>query len=114
MICVHHTTPPMNSHNQTSSEQYNKMFNVGVDNNHEQRVTHASISTNVMPLSLYGLCKTHKEHNDGEKGPPLRPVCGANVAPNSHFSSFISRILYDYCDSVSDSSEVLSSEEMSS
>ena len=71
-----------------------------------------SISTNILPPPLYGLRKTHKKEQNGIKGPALRPVCGAKVAPNSRMSSFVSKIIYDVADTINDSRECKSSEEM--
>ena len=92
--------------------QFNKMFQVGVDHGHEIRVTGATMSTNVQPPPLYGLRKDHKATTDEFKGPPVRPVCGANVAPNSRLSHFLSKIVNDYCDFEGIPTECRSSEEM--
>ena len=46
------------------------------------------------------------------KGPPVRPVCGANQAPNSRLSHFLSRIVNDFADAASIHTECRSSEEM--
>ena len=67
--------------------QFNKMFEVGAAWGHEDRVTGASISTNVPPPSKYGLRKDHKD------GHPVRPVCGATEAPNSRFGHLLSMIV---------------------
>ena len=82
----------MNSH----LLHFNKMFNVGAQHEgHELRVTKASTTTNVLPPPLYGFRKTHKTNHNGDNGPPMRPVCGAKDAPNSRFSNFLSKIIYD-------------------
>ena len=86
----------MNQHLQ----QFNKMFRVGSNWNHESRVSGASTSTNVPPPPLYGLRKDHKNVAAGQesKGPPVRPVAGAKVAPNSRFGHFLSILLNNYAD----------------
>ena len=91
---------------------FNKMFQVGAAHSHEVRVTKASTSSNILPPPLYGFRKTHKKDQNGSSGPALRPVCGAKEAPNSRFSSFYSKIIYDLADTVNDSRECKSSEEM--
>ena len=58
----------------------------------------ATHSTNTPAPPLYGLRKDHKISEDVERGPPVRPVCGANRAPNSRLSNFISRIVNDFAD----------------
>ncbi len=42
----------------------------------------------------------------------MRPVCGANEAPNSRLSHFLSRIVNDYCEEAAIETECKSSEEM--
>ena len=92
--------------------QFNKMFRVGSTFNHESRVTGATQSTNTPAPPLYGLRKDHKTTEDENVGPPVRPVCGANQAPNSRLSHFLSRIVNDYADSENIATECRSSEEM--
>ena len=100
---------------------FNRMLNVGSKpdqhgNTQEDRVNKASISTNVPPPPLYILRKDHKNvpPDQENKGPPGRPVCSASDAPNSRFSHFLSKIIKPYADSVEDSHECKSSEEMRS
>ena len=88
------------------------MFNVGTTHGHEERVTAATTSTHTPPPPLYGLRKDHKTTTDQIKGPPVRPVCGANQAPNSRLSNFLSRIVNDYADKENIETECRSSEEM--
>ena len=92
--------------------QFNKMFNVGATSHHESRVTGATQSTNTPAPPLYGLRKDHKAAEDENIGPPVRPVCGANQAPNSRFSHFLSRIVNDYADAENIQTECRSSEQM--
>ena len=92
--------------------QFNRMFQVGVQHGHEERVTGATLSTNIQPPPLYGLRKDHKNAPDDFKGPPVRPVCGANSAPNSRLSHFLSKIINDYADYDQIETECRSSEEM--
>ena len=91
---------------------FNKMFRVGSNHEHEDRVNAATTSTNTPPPPLYGLRKDHKPTDDMTKGPPVRPVCGANQAPNSRLSNFLSRIINEYADSANIRTECRSSEEM--
>ena len=93
-------------------KQFNKMFNVGATHEQEGRISAATTSTNTPPPPLYGLRKDHKPTPDMEKGPPVRPVCGANQAPNSRFSNFLSRIVNDYADKANFKTECRSGEEM--
>ena len=89
-------------------KQFNKMFCVGVAHGHEDRISHASTATNVPAPPLYGLRKTHKP----VRNPPVRPVCGANSAPNSRLGHFLSKIVNNYSDCMEQSTECRSSEEM--
>lgn len=89
-------------------KQFNKMFCVGAAFGHEARVGHASTATNVPAPPLYGLRKTHKPVSI----PPVRPVCGANSAPNSRLGHFLSRIVNNYADCAENNTECRSSEEM--
>ena len=92
--------------------QFNKMFRVGEEHGHEDRVIAATLSTNIQPPPLYGLRKDHKNTTDQVKGPPVRPVCGASISPNSRLSHFVSKIINDYSDHESIKTECRSSEEM--
>ena len=98
----------MNQH----MKQFNKMFRVGSEHEHERRVEMATHSTNTPAPPLYGLRKDHKATVDEERGPPVRPVCGATQAPNSRLSNFLSRIVNDYAEAVGIKTECKSSEEM--
>ena len=98
----------MNQH----MKQFNKMFRVGYEHEHERRVESATHSTNTPAPPLYGLGKDHKATEDTVKGPPVRPVCGANQAPNSRLSGFLSRIVNDHADAIGIGTECRSSEEM--
>ena len=82
--------------------------------NNEERVHLASISSNSSIPVLDGVRKDHKPIQPGNEtsGPPLRPICYANEAPNFRISHFLSKILNDYTDAVEDHREVRSSEEM--
>ena len=98
----------MNQH----MRQFNKMFQVGKNNEHEQRVMAATISSNTPAPPMYGLRKDHKHTENEIEGPPVRPVCGANEAPNSRLSHFLSRVLNDYCNVAEIETECRSGEEM--
>ena len=92
--------------------QLNKIFQVGSTHEHESRVMGATMSTNTPAPPMYGLRKDHKAHEDKVVGPPVRPVCGASESPNSKLSTFLSRIINDYAESVGIETECRSSEEM--
>ena len=91
-------------------KHFNKMFAVGATWEHEDRISGASTSTNVPPPAKYGLRKDHKDIQPN--GHPVRPVCGANDAPNSRFSHFLSMIVCHYADSIVDHHECKANEEM--
>ena len=91
---------------------FNRMFNVGSTHDQEERVMAATLSTHTPPPPLYGLRKDHKQSANMEEGPPVRPVCGANQAPNSRLSNFLSRIVNDYADKANIETECRSGEEM--
>ena len=95
-------------------KQLNKMFRVGSTWGHEARVAGAFTSTNVPPPNKYGLRKDHKTvPPEQEKfGPPLRPVAGADQAPNSRLSHFLSRTVNDYSDCENSRTKCRSCEEM--
>ena len=105
---VKHIENRMNQH----MKQFNKMFRVGTKHEHEKRVETATHSTNTAAPPLYGLRKDHKRTDDTIKGPPVRPVCGANQAPNSRLGNFLSRIVNDFADAAGIKTECKSSEEM--
>ena len=100
----------MNQH----MKQFNKMFMVGSEAGprQEERVEMATHSTNTPAPPMYGLRKDHKVIVDATKGPPVRPVCGANQAPNSRLGNVISRIVNDFADRAGIKTECRSSEEM--
>ena len=75
-------------------------------------MTKASTSTDILPPVLYGLRKTHKTVENPTIGPKVRPVCAANIAPNSRLSHFLSMIINDFMDAENHDGEVRSSEEM--
>ena len=93
---------------------FNKMFRVGANRGHEDRVAGASTSTNVPPPPKYVLRKDHKAVLPGREryGPKGRPVCGAREAPNSRFGHFLSMQINDYSDCEEHRHECLSSEEL--
>ena len=97
-------------------KEFNKIFSVGSQHHHEERIAQASTSSNCEPPPLYVLRKTHKKVVPGqeETGPPSRPVCGARVAPNGMFSHMLSDIINNYCDANGMDTECKSSEEMRS
>ena len=88
-------------------KQFNRMFRVGATWRHQRRVANATTSTNVPPPPVYGLRKDHKSIPH-----PVRPVCGARLAPNSRLGHFLSNIVNDYVDCEENNSECHSSEEM--
>ena len=83
---------------------FNKMFKVGSNWKHEDRVACASTATNVPPPPKYGLRKDHKTVPAGREqfGPQLRAIVGARDAPNSRFGHFLSKIVGHFSDSEDD------------
>ena len=77
------------------------MFSVGATFGQEGRIAHASTATNVPAPPLYGLRKTHKP----VRNPPVRPVCGANSAPNSRLGHFLSKVVNNYANWAENSTE---------
>ena len=74
-----------------------------------ERVQSNYQATNNAIPPLYGLRKDHKNHDNIEKGPPTRPVCGAVVSSNYRISYFLSSFLRplikrapEICDSAED------------
>ena len=92
-------------------KQFNKMFSVGEDHNHELRVSQASTSTNCPPPSLDVMRKTHKKTEPGMEtvGPPTRLVVAGNVAPNSRFGDSLANIIDSYSDIIDHEYECKSS-----
>ena len=107
---VQETERRMNQH----LAHFNKMFRVGSTWGHEERIAGASTSSNVPPPPKYGVRKDHKTVQAGREqyGPAVRPICGANEAPNSKFSHFLSMLINNYGDCAEHKSECKSSEEM--
>ena len=107
---VQETERRMNQH----LAHFNKMFRVGSTWGHEERIAGASTSSNVPPPPKYGVRKDHNTVQAGREqyGPAVRPICGANEAPNSKFSHFLSMLINNYGDCAEHKSECKSSEEM--
>ena len=95
-------------------KQFNRMFRVGSAWGHEARVAGVSTSTNTPPPAKYALRKDHKPVQPGQEksGPQVRTLVGANYAPNSRLSHFLSRLVNDYADCKNSKTECKSSEEM--
>ena len=87
-----------------------KITNMGERWNHtqRQRVTHIEEAVSVAPLYL--MVKDHKK-TDGSGPPPTRPVCGAISGMNVHFSNIISPYLDALADEMTDTMEVISTED---
>ena len=102
----------MNHH----QKQFNKMFRAGATWGHQRRVVGATTSTHVPPPPIYGLRKDHKILQPGQEkaGHPVRPVVGANHAPNSRLSHFLSDVVNKFADCEEIETECKSSEEMRS
>ena len=64
-------------------KQISRIFRIGENPGHELRIAGAITSTNTPAPPMYGLRKDHKQCPDENEGPPVRPVCGANEAPNT-------------------------------
>ena len=64
------------------------------------------------PLLLMSLLPHCMRKHKPVPDPPVRPVCGANSAPNSRLGHFLSRIVNNYADCADRDTECRSSEEM--
>ena len=79
----------MNAH----SVMWVRMLNAGQDMSQEDRIK-SNMTSKYNPIApLYSLRKDHKVGFDQEKGPPGRPVCGAEGGLNEKLSYLLSLIL---------------------
>ena len=75
------------------ARMWTKMVSLGAENNQQDRCKETLTSRyNPIPI-LSGLRKDHKVTPDPVKGPPLRPVYRARVAPNSALGNIISQMV---------------------
>jgi hypothetical protein len=92
------------------------ILNVGKDVNQRQRCKETLISNMAAVPTMQGFRKDHKDDVDGDpdKGPPLRPLCGANKSLNAPLGCLVSKILKCVGDELSNKSqtEILSTEEL--
>ena len=71
-----------------------KIFKVGLEWNHEERIANSMTDKGEVVGPLYLLIKDHKSWSE-EDGtpPPSRPICSGNVGFNRHISELLSMIL---------------------
>ena len=96
------------------ARMWTKMVSLGAENNQQDRCKETLTSRyNPIPI-LSGLRKDHKVTPDPVKGPPLRPVYRARVAPNSALGNIISQMVKGLGDELSSKigTDSLNSEEV--
>ena len=75
------------------SKLWAKVLNIGINNDHLSRCK-ASLTSRYKPIPVMsGLRKDHKAHPDPTEGPPVRPVCRANDAPNAPLGNIIGQVI---------------------
>ena len=88
----------------------------GSDKGHQWRINRALVNNYTTIPPLMGLRKDHKPDLDGDpsKGPKLRPLCPANISPNSALGNLMSNIVRGLADERQEKlkTEVISTEEM--
>ena len=62
-----------------------RILDAGRETNSEMRIKNNMLNSDSQVVPLYTLRKDHKEYNDDNSGPPVRPVCGAVVGHNWAF-----------------------------
>ena len=72
---------------------WTRILNAGQNFNHEERIRKNMLNENCEVAPLYTLRKDHKVCVDKTKGPPTRPICGAESCYNGKMSHLLSRIL---------------------
>jgi hypothetical protein len=92
------------------------ILNLGKGTGQAKRCKETLISSMAGIPTLQGMRKDHKPNVDGDKdkGPPLRPLCGANKSLNAPLGGLISTLLKGVCDELSakTGTEILSTEEL--
>ena len=97
--------------------QLAKDFRIGAAWGHECRVKEAVTAVNTLPPNTYGVRKNHKPEIPGEeqKGPKVRPICGAKEAPNSRLGQMAADVINmvaDFIEKRKGSKSTVSTEEM--
>ena len=92
-----------------------KIFKIGSDWQHEGRVRETMVNNSLAVAPLYLLYKDHKGWT-WERGtpPPTRPVASGNRGMNLHLSEVVSSILEPVANTMPDTAEVISCEDMKS
>eukprot|EP00794_Sanderia_malayensis_P013422 gene13422-14801_t len=72
---------------------WKRFLSAGTFTRSDVRIKNNMISSNSDAPPLYGLRKDHKVPLDPERGPPSRPVCGANASANYRLSHLLSLVL---------------------
>ena len=70
-----------------------RMLGAGTHQDDQKRIKDNFLSKNAPPAPLYGLRKDHKVTPDPKKGPPTRPVCGANQAATKRLSYLLNFVV---------------------
>ena len=70
-----------------------RILGAGTHQDDQKRIKKNFLSRNAPPAPLYGLRKDHKFTPDPKKGPPTRPVCGANEAATKRLSYLLNFIV---------------------
>ena len=93
---------------------WTRILNAGVDVGQHARIKKNMFNKDSPAPPLYGLRKDHKTLPVGEelKGPPVRPVCGAKLSPNSKLSHILCTLLDPVWKSPENSTCCMSTEEM--
>ena len=98
------------------TNMFRKLFKIGSDLDHEDRVKSAVTQKEGPVPKLRGHRKTHKEVPEGQEvqGPPMRTLCGASRSINGPLSNILSEILNKVADNLDKDvkTECRSTEEM--
>ena len=91
-----------------------RMLRAGVDTGQEERVKNNMISKSSPVAPFYGPRKDHKPvtPENAQKGPPVRPLCGASDSHNHKLSHILSRILKPVWMNKDNTTSCMSTEEM--
>ena len=84
----------MNAH----AAMWIRFLNAGEKRKQQERIERNMLQENSDVAPMYVLRKDHKklgiDYDDDEKGPPTRPICGAETCYNSKMSYLLSNLLY--------------------
>ena len=82
------------------ARQWARITSAGSDKGHQWRINRALVNNFTTIPPLMGLRKDHKPDldNNPSKGPKLRPLCPANISPNSALGNLMSNIVRGLAD----------------